>query len=417
MPCPSGAGILLDRCGRIRLVRQARKVLDEVWRADAASMLGVLARRLGDFDLAEDALHDAIGEALIQWEAGGIPQAPQGWLVTTAWRRAVDRLRREAVGRDKLAHLAAMPDPVPVEDDRLVMFFACAHPALSPEAQVSLTLHACAGFTAEELAAAFLVPVPTMAQRLVRAKKALRDAGVRFEPPEPVEYPHRLPAVLHCLYLIFNEGYLASSRREPQRRELAREALDLARQLASLMPAEPEPIGLVTLIELNEARAATRFDAWGRLVPLGEQDRSRWNGGAINTSLRKLHTAVVRNRPGPYQVMAGIAAQHALARSIEATNWAAIRDLYDRLLALAPTPFTRLARAVATLYLDGPAVALAEIAPLAQELDGYRLFHSTKAEMLTAAGDEAGARAANERALALATNPAERDLLTRRLAL
>jgi RNA polymerase sigma-70 factor (ECF subfamily) len=395
---------------------QARTVLDEVWRSDAAKMLGVLARRLGDLDLAEDALHDAVSAALLQWDETGIPQAPQGWLVTTAWRRAVDRLRREAIGRDKLAQLAAMPDPEPVDDDRLVMFFACAHPALPTEAQIALTLNAVAGFTAEELAAAFLVPVPTMAQRLVRAKKALREANVRFEPPDQRVYPDRLPAVLHCLYLIFNEGYLASSRRQPQRRELAREALDLARQLASLMPAQPEPAGLVALIELNEARAATRFDAWGRLVPMAEQDRSQWDTGAINTAVRKLHTAVARNRPGQYQVMAGIAAQHALARSMAATDWSAIRDLYDRLIALADTPFARLSRAVATRYLDGPVAALAEMAPLADDLDSYRLFHSTRAEFLAAAGDEAGARAANERALALATNPAERDLLARRLA-
>jgi len=379
-------------------------------------MLGVLARRLGTLDLAEDALHDAIGEALTSWDGGGIPDAPEGWLVTTAWRRAVDRMRRDIVGREKLAQLAAMPDPVPVDDDRLVMFFACADPALPPDAQVALMLHAVAGFTAEELAAAFLIPVPTMAQRLVRAKRTLRDAHVRFEPPPPREYSARLPAVLHCLYLIFNEGYLASSRREPQRRELAREALDLSRQLSALMPTEPEPTGLVCLIELNEARAATRFDAWGRLVPMNEQDRTRWDRDRIQSAVRLLRGAVERNRPGQYQLMAGIAAQHALVRSMDDTNWPAIRDLYDRLLGLAPTPLARLSRAVATRYLDGPQAALAEIEPLAAELDGHRLFHSTRADFLGAAGDPAGARAANERALALASNPAERDLLTRRLA-
>jgi RNA polymerase sigma-70 factor (ECF subfamily) len=395
--------------------RRARVVLDEVWRASAASMLGVLARRLGSLDLAEEALHDAIGEALSSWHIA-VPDSPEGWLVTTAWRRAVDRLRREAVGRDKLARLAAMPDPVPVDDDRLVMFFACADPSLPPEAQVALTMHAVAGFTAEELAAAFLVPVPTMAQRLVRAKKALRDAGVRFEPPDQREYGARLPAVLHCLYLIFNEGYLASSRRQPQRRELAREALDLSRQLAALMPAEPEPIGLVCLIELNEARAATRFDSWGRLVPMQDQDRSRWDWARIQSAVRLLRTAVERNRPGQFQLMAGIAAQHALVPSMADTNWYAIRDLYDRLIELAPTPLARLSRAVATRYLDGPATALAEIEPLRADLDANRLYHSTRAEFLTAAGDGAAARVENERALALATNPAERDLLARRLA-
>ena len=351
----------------------ARVLLDEVWRASAASMLGVLARRLGSLDLAEDALHDAIGEALSSWD-NAVPESPQGWLVTTAWRRAVDRMRRDAVGRDKLTQLATMPDPVPVDDDRLVMFFACADPSLPPEAQVALTLHAVAGFTAEELAAAFLVPVPTMAQRLVRAKKALREAGVRFEPPDQREYGARLPAVLHCLYLIFNEGYLASSRRQPQRRELAREALDLSRQLSALMPSEPEPIGLVCLIELNEARATTRFDAWGRLVPMQDQDRSRWDWQRIQSAVRLLRTAVERNRPGQYQLMAGIAAQHALVPSMADTNWIVIRDMYDVLLTLAPTPLARLSRAVATRYIEGPAAALAEMAPLRAELDGHRLF-------------------------------------------
>ena len=292
----------------------ARTALDRAWRADAAGVLGVLARRLGDLDRAEEALQDAVAEALHRWPAEGVPENPAGWLVTAAWRKAVDRLRREANGREKIAALAGAPPADPSGDDRLALLFACCHPALAEPAQVTLTLNAVTGLPAKTIAAAFLLPHPTMAQRLTRAKRQLRERGVRIEPPPPEEYGARLPAVLAVIYLIYNEGYLATSRDAPQRRELAREGLDLARQLAGLMPAEPEAAGLLALLELHEGRAGTRFDAGGRLVLLEDQDRSRWDHTMIGTAVRRLARAAGHDRPGPYQLEAAIAAQHALAR-------------------------------------------------------------------------------------------------------
>jgi predicted RNA polymerase sigma factor len=392
------------------------EVIELVWRRDAAGMLGALSRRLGDFDLAEEALADALTEALKRWPTDGVPDNPAGWLVTSGWRKAVDRLRREAVGRDKLARLAAQPPPAPGADDRLAMIFACCHPALAEPSRVALTLYAAGGLTTEEIAAAFLVPVPTMAQRLVRAKRQLRDGGVGFEVPPPHEYPERLPAVLAAIYLIFNEGYLASGRSAAQRRDLAREGLDLARQVAALLPREPEAGGLAALLELHEARAATRFDSWGRIILLEHQDRSRWNRTAVLRATERLRRAAARGRPGPYQLQAGIAAQHALAATYEATDWAAVRALYDALYDLAPSPVVRLSRAVATRFVDGPQAALAEVDALAAELSGYRLWHATRADLLAALGHGEQARQAAVRALELATNPAERELMARRVA-
>jgi RNA polymerase sigma-70 factor (ECF subfamily) len=395
------------------------EAVDRVWRADSASMLGVLARRLGDLDRAEEALQDALAEALKHWADEGVPPSPAGWLVTTAWRKAVDRLRREVAGQEKLALAAGMSPaeaPEPTDDDRLALIFACCHPALPEPARVALTLNAASGLSAEAIAAAFLVPTPTMAQRLVRAKRRLREANVRFEPPGPEEYEQRLAAVLHVVYLVFNEGYLASGRETPQRRELAREGLDLARQLADLVPSEPEAAGLAALLELHEARAATRFDGWGRLVLLEEQDRSRWNRPLIDAAIRRLHVATALDRPGPYQVQAGIAIRHALAPSFDDTDWAAVRRLYDLLYELAPSPVVRLNRAVATRYTHGPEAALAEVDALAHDLGEYRLLHAARAELLTALDRPDEARTALDRALALATNPAERELLSRRSA-
>ncbi|MPZ27319.1 MAG: RNA polymerase subunit sigma-24 [Micromonosporaceae bacterium] len=390
-------------------------VLDRVWRAESGGMLGVLTRRLGDLDRAEEALQDALGQALAHWPDEGVPDNPAGWLVTAAWRKAVDRLRREATGRDKLATLANPLPREPTGDDRLALIFACCHPDLPEPAQVALTLNAVTGLTAEQIAAGFLVPTATMAQRLVRAKRQLREARVRFEPPDPADYPTRLPAVLSTLYLIFNEGYLASSRETPQRRELAIEALDLARQLADLLPAEPEVAGLAALLELHEARAATRFDGWGRLVLLEDQDRHRWDRPMIQSAVVRLGRAMARGQPGPYQLQAGIAAQHALAPSYPRTNWTLIRALYDQLHALTGSPVVLLSRAVATRYAVDPATALAEVDGLGDRLVGYRLWHATRAELLRALGRDDEAAEATRRALALATNPAERELLSRRL--
>jgi predicted RNA polymerase sigma factor len=390
-------------------------LLERVWRAEAASMLGVLARRLGDLDRAEEALQDAVGAALAHWPTEGVPDSPTGWLVTSAWRKALDGLRRDAAGREKLAVLANTPAPEPTDDDRLALVFACCHPALPETSRVALTLHAVSGLPAEAIAAAYLVPTPTMAQRLVRAKRQLREHGVRLDLPAPREYPDRLPSVLSVVYLVFNEGYLASARETPQRRELAREALDLARQLAALMPAEPEAAGLAALLELHEARAATRFDGWGRLVLLEHQDRRRWDRALVEAALQRLRAAVARGRPGPYQLQAAIAAQHALAPSYDRTDWSVIRDLYDQLQAVAPSPMVLLGRSVATRFTDGPDKALAEVEALSDALAGYRLFHATRAELLRALNRPTEAEEATRRALALATNPAERDLLTRRL--
>ena len=392
---------------------EAKEAVDAVWRESAGSMLGVLARRLGDFDLAEEALQEAIAEAMRHWPTDAVPSQPAAWLVTAAWRKAIDRLRREATGAQRIAELAGERVPEPTEDDRLALIFACCHPAIPQPAQVALTLHAVCGLATEEIAAAFLTPTPTMAQRLVRAKRRLRDEAVRFTPPEPDEYPRRLPSVLAVVYLVFNEGYLGHDR--PQRWELAREGLELARQLAQLLPDEPEATGLTALIELHQARAAARFDDEGRLVLLEDQDRRRWDRALIAQAVARLQPALARDRPGPYQVQAAIAAQHALARSFEETDWAAVRTLYDMLDELAPSPVVRLNRAVATRFTHGPATALAEVEALAPELGEYRLLHATRAEMLGALGRHEEARQALRRALAMATNPAERDLLRRRL--
>jgi RNA polymerase sigma-70 factor (ECF subfamily) len=390
-------------------------LVDRVWRAEAASMLGALSRRLGDFDLAEEALAEAVTEALKRWPEDGVPQSPTGWLVTTGWRKALDRLRREAVGREKVAAANAEPPSEPGVDDRLAMIFACCHPDLAEPARVALTLYAASGLSTAEIASAFLVPVPTMAQRLSRAKRQLRERGVRFEMPGPEAYADRLSAVLAVIYLVFNEGYLSSSR-DAQRRELAREGLELARQLAALLPREPEVAGLAALLELHEARAATRFDSWGRIVLLERQDRRRWDEALIERAALRLRSAVAQGRPGPYQLQAGIAALHALAVSYEKTNWADVRSLYDRLYALDPSPVVLLNRAVATRFTHGPAAALEEILALRERLAGYRLWHAAHADVLAQLGRRDEALAAASRALELATNPAERELMSRRIA-
>lgn len=385
-----------------------RDELDRLWRAESGGVLGVLARRLGDLDRAEEALQDAVAEALRRWPAEGVPDNPPGWLVVTAWRKAVDRLRREANGRAKLAALAEAPPTEPTGDDRLALIFACCHPELSEPAQLALTLNAVAGLPAETIAAAFLLPPSTMAQRLVRAKRRLRERGVRFEVPRPDAYAERLPAVLAVVYLIFNEGYLDASRQD-----LARSGLDLARQLALLMPAAPEVAGLAALLELLSSRAAARFSPDG-LVLLPDQNRDKWDVSLVRSALSRLGRAAAHDQPGPYQLEAAIAAQHSLAPSYEETNWPAVRRLYDALMIMKPSPVVRLSRAVATSFVEGPDVALAEVDSLETELSGYRLWHATRADLLGRLGRDP--TESLRRALALATNPAERELLARRLA-
>jgi len=395
-------------------VDDVAELLDRIWRTEAAGMLGALSRRLGDFDLAEEALSDALAEALKRWPDEGVPDSPTGWLVTTGWHKALDRLRRDAVGRRKLAQVAAAPPPELGVDDRLAMVFACCHPDLAEPARVALTLYAASGLGTAEIAAAFLVPLPTMAQRLSRAKRQLRERGIRFEVPQPHEYADRLPAVLAVIYLVFNEGYLSSGR-SAQRRELAREGVELACQLAGLLPREPEVAGLAALLELHHARAAARFDSWGRIVLLEQQDRRLWDKAAIKRAALRLRAAVRQGRPGPYQLQAGIAALHALAASYEATNWADVRALYDRLYALYQSPVVLLNRAVATWFAVGPTPALDEVDALGDRLAGYHLWHAARADLLATLDRPAEALAAAERALELATNPAEREVMSRRV--
>jgi predicted RNA polymerase sigma factor len=302
------------------------------------------------------------------------------------------------------------------------MIFAVCHPALAREAQIALTLRAVCGLSTAQIAAAFLVSEPTMNQRLLRARKSLGDAGILVRIPDPDELGDRLAEVLAVVYLVFNEGYLASSGREPARRDLAAQAVMIARLLIFLMPREPEAAGLLALMLFHESRAATRFDGWGRLVRLAEQDRDRWDHALVAEAMRTLGAAFLLRRPGPYQVQAAIAAVHAEAESYDKTDWEQIRLLYDQLQAMTcapggkPSPVVLLNRAVATRYVLGPEAALDEIEPLAADLDGYRLFHSLRSTLLDALGRTAEATRANERALTLAVNPAERELLTRRLS-
>jgi RNA polymerase sigma factor (sigma-70 family) len=388
--------------------------VERAYRDEARRIRASLAARLGDVGLAEDAVQDAFVEALEHWH-GHVPPNCGGWLATTARRKALDRLRRARVGEEKLALLAATPqDPVETNDDELLgMVFACCHPELSRDSQIALTLRAVCGLTTEQIAAAFLTTESAMTQRLLRARKA---ATGKVRVPDPDDLADRLGEVLAVVYLVFNEGYLASAGREPARRDLAAQAVSLTRLLHDLMPTEPEVLGLLALLLLHESRAATRFDGWGRIVRLADQDRGRWDQRLIAEAMRALGAAFLFRRPGPYQVQAAIAALHAEAPSYDETDWPQIRLLYDQLHAMTPSPVVLLNRAVATRYVLGPEAALTEIEPLAPELDGYHLFHALRAALLTCLGRAEDAAAASERALALASNPAERELLTRPLS-
>jgi len=403
--------------------------LERIYRAEAPRITAALAARIGDVGLAADAVHDAFVEAIEHWRDGRVPPNPGGWLATTARRKAIDRLRRARAGQQKLALLAATATDIGPEageerhadDELLGMIFACCHPALPRESQIALTLRAVCGLTTAEISAAFLAGEPAMTQRLLRARKALRSAGedgvhADMRIPDPDELADRLAEVLAVVYLVFNEGYLASAGRQPARRDLAAQAVSLTRLLHRLMPREPEVLGLLALLLLHESRAATRFDGWGRLVRLADQDRARWNRALIAEATGLLDRALALRGPGPYQVQAAIAALHAEAPDYTRTDWNQIRLLYDRLQELTPSPVVLLNRAVATRYVVGPEAALAEITPLAAELDGYRLFHALRAGLLAGLGRDDEARAASERALALAGNPAERELLARRLS-
>lgn len=410
--------------------------LEKAYREEATRIRAALAARLGDVGVAEEAVQDAFVEALEHWRTKGVPPNPGGWLATTARRKAIDRLRRERAGHQKLALLAATqasaagsaggpgeprePGPGASQreaDELLGLIFACCHPLLSRESQIALTLRVVCGLSTAEIAAAFLAGEPAMAQRLSRARKALRDTGSAVRVPGPDELGGRLDEVLAVIYLLFNEGYLASAGRTPARRDLAAQAVALNWLLHRLMPREPEVLGLLALLLLHESRAATRFDGWGRLVRLRDQNRARWDRALTAQATRLLARATTMDRPGPYQLQAAIAAIHAAAPSYQRTDWQQIRGLYDRLDQFLPSPVVRLNRAVATRVALGPQAALTEVDPLAADLDTYRLFHAVRAELLTDLGRHQEARFANERALALAANPAERELLTRRLSL
>jgi RNA polymerase sigma factor (sigma-70 family) len=425
----------------------APESLERAYRQEATRIRAALAARTGDLGLAEDAVQDAFVEAMEHWPRDGVPANPGGWLATTARRKALDRLRRDRVGERKLALLAvtdtsACPDgpaaaavqghghgygqgdapdgggPDQQADDELLsLLFACCHPALAQDAQVALTLRAVCGLTVGQIARAFLVSEATMSQRLLRARKTLADERSPVRVPDPDDLADRLAQVLAVVYLFFNEGYLASSGREPARRDLAAQAVALTRTLHRLMPTEPEVLGLLALLLLHESRAAARFDGWGRLIRLKDQDRSLWNSGLADEATHLLDRAMAMRRAGPYQVQAAIAALHAAAADYQQTDWRQIRLLYSRLATMAPSPVVMLNRAVATRYAFGPAEALAEIEPLHADLDGYHLFHALRAALLTSLGRAEEAAAANDRALALVANPAERDLLTRGLTL
>ena len=383
--------------------------------------MAVLARHFGDIDIAEEAVQDAFTVAVQRWPAAGLPPSPAGWIITTARNRAVDRLRREASRDDRHAQAALLhdrgdpPEEGTVHDDRLRLIFTCCHPALPQEAQVALTLRAVAGFTTQEIAAAFLVSEPAMAQRIVRAKRKIVAANIPYRVPEGAELPARLEAVLAVLYLMFNEGYLSRGPGAGMRRDLADDALWLTRLLDRLLPNQAEVLGLLALMKLHLARSAARFDAAGEMVLLPDQDRSRWDQEAIAEGVRTLDTAALLRRPGPYQLQAAIAAVHAEAPSWETTDWEQVVTLYDALLRSANSPVVRLNRAVALSHVRGAQVALGEVNDLALALGDYHLFHATRAELLDELGEAALATEARRRALELCQNPAERALLLRKL--
>lgn len=406
----------------MRDTRGTKEAVAAVFREEAGRLVGTLVRSTGDFDVAEEAVQDAIVEALEHWPREGIPGRPGAWLAATARRRAIDRLRRESRYRAKLemvARAAAVPGPAPFgapePDHRLTLVFTCCHPALAREAQVALTLRAVAGLTTRQIARAFLVPEATLAQRIVRAKRKIVEARIPFRVPRPSELRGRLDEVLAVLYLMFNEGYLATGGDAPERRDLAEDAAWLAGLLVEQLPAEPEPLGLLALMRLHLARVRARFDAGGRLVTLEDQDRALWDREAIAAATALIERAAAARRPGPYQLQAAIAAVHSEAPNWGETDWEQVVGLYDLLLLHLDTPVVRLNRAIALAQLEGPAEALREIEPLAGRLDAYHLFHAARGRMLRRLGRQREARAAEARALELTANPAERDLLERRL--
>jgi RNA polymerase sigma-70 factor (ECF subfamily) len=405
----------------------ARAAVEAVYRAESRRVLATLIRLLGDFDLAEEALHDAFAAALKRWPEGGVPDRPRAWLVSTGRFKAVDALRRrarwDARQAELAAHLEAHAGPVEldggdgVEDDRLRLVFTCCHPALAPDARIALTLREVCGLTTEEIARAFFTAPSTLAQRIVRAKAKIRDARIPYRLPGRADLPERLDAVLHVVYLVFNEGYSASSGDALTRPDLSAEAIRLGRLLAELLP-EPEVEGLLALMLLHESRRPARATPEGELVLLADQDRSLWDRALIAEGAERVERALRSRRFGPFSLQAAIAAVHAEAPRAEDTDWAQIVGLYDVLLRADPSPVVELNRAAALAMRDGPAAGLARIDALLDrgELDGYHLAHSARAELCRRLGRRADALESYRRALALARQASERRFLERRIA-